>query len=87
MALVEIKLLDASKPIEDAHITDAVVGKIPGQEFDALKLLKALRFKKLSLEEMKIGASGGGQFRLSVKIFNTTLEVDAIYRWIGEVLV
>lgn len=84
LALIEFKLLHANKSIGDAQVKDTNVGRIPGREFDPLQLLKSLRFKKLSTKDAMEGDKQAiGKIRLSVKIFNTTLEADAIYRWIG----
>ena len=84
MALIEFKLLHANKPFGDAQVKDTYVGRVPGREFDPLQLLKSLRFKKLSPKDAMEGDEYAlGRIRLSVKIFNTTLEADAIYRWIG----
>ena len=79
MALIEIKLLDRNL----APIRDATVGRIPGQEFDALKLLDSLHFRRLSTQDL----TRNDQYCLSVRIFNTTLEVEPIYRWIGMFLI
>ena len=81
MALIELKLLDPKCPF--STITDAVVGQIPGQEFDALKLLESLRLKKISRLEVMNTSSCTTLSRLSVRIYNTTLKVEAVYRWIG----
>jgi len=75
MALIEIKLLDQNL----APIRDATVGRIPEQEFGVLKLLDSLHFRRLSTQDL----TRNGQYCLSVRIFNTTLEVEPIYRWIG----
>jgi hypothetical protein len=83
MALVEIKLLDPNQPLENVQIADTLVGNIPGREFDALQFLQSLRFKKLKRNEVTKQSSSLGRFRLSVHVFNTTLQADAIYRWIG----
>lgn len=78
IALIEIKLVDSNRIIEQT-----VVGKVPGQELDACRLLQSLRFKRLQRNDVHL-SSKNGRCRLSVRIFNTTLKADAIYRWIGE---
>ncbi len=85
MAMIEFNLLHAHETPEESQVHEAVIGKIPGQEFDALKLLNSLRFKKLSKTDIVSGGvSKIAKFILKVKIYNTTLHVDAIYRWIGK---
>lgn len=83
MALIEIKLIAPNQSSDGVHITDAVVGHFPGQEFDSLKLLQSLQFKRIERKDFRDSPAIGG-FRLRVQVFNTTLHSDAIYRWIGE---
>jgi hypothetical protein len=80
IALIEIKLLD---PNDSSHeIYDISVGKVPEEGLNAFHLLDDHSFRRIS--EMQARSSNEqNRFRLSVRIYNTTLDVQAIYRWIG----
>lgn len=78
MALIEIKLLDNDLNI----VKDTRVGKIPGHEIDALKLVDSLQMRRLY--GGKSEKTRQDRHCMSVKIYNTTLDFEPIYRWIGE---
>lgn len=79
ISLIEIKLLDTNL----VPIYDATVGRIPGQEVDSLKVSDSLHFRRL----FKDTDVCTGRYSLSIRIFNTTLEVEPIYRWIGMLFI
>jgi hypothetical protein len=81
IALIDIKLLDPKDSSQ--KISDISVGKIPKERIDHLQILDNLSFRRLSKAEVT-SSNHQGQTRFSVRIYNTTLDVEAIYRWIGK---
>jgi len=79
IALIEIKLLDPKD--FSRQISEISVGKIPKEKINHLQLLDNLSFRRLTKEEV-VRSQDQGQLRISVRIYNTTLDVEAVYRWI-----
>lgn len=79
IALIEIKLLDPNN--SSGQISDVSVGKIPKEKINHLQLTDNLSFRRLSRTEVT-SSNHQGRCRFSVQIYNTTLDVEAIYRWI-----
>ena len=74
IALIEIKLLDSNNvPLECSNVGRTQdEGLFPTQK-------GPLRFRKLQKDEKT-----PSQFRLSVRIINTTLKTDPLHNWIGK---
>ena len=85
IALVEFRLLDRSKPLNESEIHDKYVNRTSSMKFSVPTNLMDLKLRRLFPEEIYLGADHlGDAFCIGVKIHNTTLDEEAIYDWIGE---
>jgi hypothetical protein len=85
IALVEFRLLDRTKPLNESEVQEKCVKTSSSMKFSMPTNMSDLKMKRLLLDEIHLSGDNFSEaFCVGVKIHNTTLDVEAIYDWIGE---
>jgi hypothetical protein len=84
IALVEFRLLDRSKPMNESEVHEKFVKTSSSMKFSVPTNMNDFKMIRLLPNEVNLcGDQINEAFCVGVKIHNTTLDVEAIYDWIG----